>query len=94
MEYAGLGDRGGLLDSDEYKSLYKVNSELWKIEDGIRALDDMHVFDDRFVELARSVYKTNDHRSYLKMMIDKKYKCFIGEIKTYVEDGHGNHNGK
>ena len=40
--------------------LKRINQKLWVIEDDIRLLEKNKKFDIEFIELARSVYKTND----------------------------------
>lgn len=47
-------------------SLKEVNVRLWEIEDQIRDKEKKNEFDFEFIELARSVYKTNDERSKQK----------------------------
>src|SRR5512133_3029135 len=54
---------------DLYKALYKVNCELWDIEDHIRDLERIRDFGRDFVETARAVYIKNDKRSELKREI-------------------------
>ena len=43
--------------------LKSINETLWEIEDDIRKEEYNKQFGERFVELARSVYITNDQRS-------------------------------
>src|ERR1700722_12124479 len=50
--------------------LTKINSQLWDIEDEIRDHERRKDFGQRFVELARSVYRTNDQRSSTKRTIN------------------------
>jgi len=76
----------------DFLYLREVNDKLWKVEDSIREMDSKKAFGNRFVELARSVYRLNDERSRLKRMIDEKYGCPIGEIKSYKEENHGDQN--
>lgn len=66
--------------ADELRS---VNAELWEIEDDIRACEKAHDFGSRFVELARSVYKTNDRRSELKYRINMLLDSEMVEEKSY-----------
>ena len=54
-----------------YQDLFDVNSKLWEIEDDIRECESKKSFDENFIELARSVYKTND----LRFEIKSKIKC-------------------
>src|SRR3974390_1001787 len=48
------------------KRLKSVNESLWEIEDKIRAKEAAKSFDQEFIELARSVYMTNDERGDIK----------------------------
>ena len=40
-------------------------------------------FDNTFIELARSVYFTNDERAKIKLEINKKFGSLIVEVKSY-----------
>ncbi len=66
-------------------SLIEINSKLWLIEDNIRDCERNKNFDQKFVELARSVYFTNDKRSEIKLNINKKFGSKIVEVKSYEE---------
>ncbi|NBV27433.1 hypothetical protein EBS02_00185 [bacterium] len=68
-----------------FTNLYVVNMELWKIEDDIRECEKNQNFDLRFIQLARSVYKTNDKRAAIKKEINLKYGSKIVEEKFYKE---------
>ena len=63
--------------------LIDVNSTLWKIEDQIRDCEKNNKFDQKFIELARSVYITNDKRSEIKLEINNKFDSKIVEVKSY-----------
>lgn len=65
--------------------LESVNSELWDIEDEIRECEREKNFSSSFIELARSVYKTNDLRFALKNEVNNKYGSSIKEVKSYEE---------
>ena len=65
------------------KNLKKVNHVLWNIEDNIREKENFKEFDDEFIELARSVYKTNDKRAEIKKKINLLTKSDIIEEKSY-----------
>ncbi len=67
---------------DEVK-LKEVNLKLWTIEDRLRVLEKEQRFDEEFIELARSVYKTNDLRASIKKEINEKYKSSYQEIKVH-----------
>ena len=67
------------------ESLIEINSKLWVIEDDIRDCERNKKFDQTFIELARSVYFTNDKRSEVKLEINKKFGSKIIEVKSYEE---------
>jgi predicted nucleic acid-binding Zn-ribbon protein len=70
--------------TEEYMNqLREVNQKLWKIEDRLRVLEKEQRFDDEFVELARSVYKTNDQRAEIKRKINEKTNSIYKEVKIY-----------
>ncbi|WP_181706393.1 DUF6165 family protein [Chthonobacter rhizosphaerae] len=64
--------------------LKAVNTALWDIEDHIRDCERAGDFGDRFVELARSVYRTNDRRAALKKDINVALGSAIVEEKSYA----------
>lgn len=64
--------------------LKAVNETLWEIEDRIREKEAAASFDAEFIELARSVYKTNDERSALKKRINAQLRSEITEEKSYA----------
>lgn len=63
--------------------LRSVNEALWIIEDEIRGCERAGDFGPKFVELARSVYKNNDHRAALKRRINERLGSVIVEEKSY-----------
>ena len=75
------------VNSDQIKpfldSLIDINSKLWVIEDDIRDCERDKNFDQKFIDLARSVYFTNDKRSEIKLEINKKFGSQIVEVKSY-----------
>ena len=66
-------------------SLIQINSKLWAIEDDIRDCERNKKFDQIFIDLARSVYFTNDKRSELKLEINRNFGSKIIEVKSYEE---------
>ena len=69
---------------EEYiESLININKILWKIEDDIRDCERKNQFDQKFIDIARSVYFTNDKRSKLKLEINKKFGSELVEVKSY-----------
>lgn len=69
----------------ERAALKAVNEKLWEIEDDIRDEERAKRFGERFVELARSVYVTNDERARLKKVINTKMGSQIVEEKSYSD---------
>lgn len=63
--------------------LFAVNRQLWDIEDAIRQKESSKSFDAGFIELARSVYKTNDQRASLKREINLLVNSPLIEEKAY-----------
>ena len=68
-----------------YLALAKINGQLWDIEDWIRDCERKKRFDKEFVELARSVYITNDKRSEVKKIINLMTSSDLVEEKSYKE---------
>ena len=69
----------------EYEvKLKEVNQKLWKIEDRIREKEKLQEFDEEFIELARSVYMTNDLRAGIKKKINEETQSTYQEIKCYA----------
>ena len=66
-------------------NLRQVNSELWDIEDNIRACEKQQRFDHEFIALARSVYLKNDERAALKRSINELCGSRLREEKYYTE---------
>ncbi len=60
-----------------------VNEALWDIEDRIRVKEAAKAFDAEFVELARSVYVTNDRRAAIKRELNVALESEILEEKSY-----------
>ena len=68
-----------------YKNLKETNKKLWKIEDEIRLCEKNSDFKDKFIQLSRDVYFTNDKRSKTKSEINKILGSNIIEIKQYTQ---------
>lgn len=66
-----------------YRELKFVNEQLWKIEDDIRECERQKDFSDKFIQLARDVYITNDERCDIKKKINIEYGSDLVEEKSY-----------
>ena len=66
-------------------NLKAVNRRLWTIEDELREHERDQKFDDRFVTLARTVYKNNDKRSALNAQINSLLGATMVEKKSYTD---------
>jgi hypothetical protein len=69
----------------KFHDLVNINSKLWDIEDMIRIKEQRNQFDEEFIELARSVYKTNDIRAEIKRDINLLSNSELIEEKSYAE---------
>ena len=64
-------------------SLKDINLKLWDIEDGKRSAEKNNEFGEKFIELARNVYKFNDERAKIKFKINEILNSNIKEVKSY-----------
>ena len=69
---------------DLYHQLVDVNTTLWKIEDELRIIESQKIFDNKFIELSRLVYKNNDIRFTIKNTRNQLTNSEIQEQKDYV----------
>ena len=65
--------------------LKDINLTLWKIEDDIRDCESDKNFHEKFIELERSVYFTNDKRSKIKLEINVLLNSSLVEEKSYKD---------
>ena len=65
------------------KELKEINLKLWDIEDGKRASEKNKDFGEKFIKLARNVYKFNDDRARIKLDINNNLGSNIKEVKSY-----------
>jgi hypothetical protein len=75
---------GLTIDPELWNDLATINRSLWRIEDDIRELERRGRFDAEFIALARSVYRSNDHRAQLKRRINEVHGSLIVEEKAYA----------
>jgi uncharacterized protein YukE len=82
--WAGSVDEDSVI-KDLHSQLKEINEALWEIEDDIRDKERAKEFDERFIELARSVYFTNDRRSQVKKDLNLHLGSVIIEEKSYQD---------
>jgi len=63
--------------------LKSINLKLWDIENGKRLAEKNNDFSEKFIDLARSVYKNNDERSKIKLEINNILDSNIKEVKSH-----------
>jgi hypothetical protein len=73
------------VDTSDFYEMIMVNEILWGVEDSIREKERNKEFDQDFIEMARSVYITNDRRAEIKKQINLKYGSLFVEEKSYKE---------
>ena len=76
-----INDEGKILSFRN--DLKNINLKLWDIEDGKRLAEKNSQFDEKFIELARSVYKFNDERAKIKLAINNALGSNIKEVKSF-----------
>jgi hypothetical protein len=69
--------------SESIEQLKNINLKLWDIEDGKRFAEKNNNFDEKFIKLARNVYKFNDERAKIKLAINNALGSNIKEVKSY-----------
>lgn len=76
-----------LMKNQEVKILYHklldINKKIWDTEDKIREKEQNKQFDQRFIDLARSVYINNDIRADIKKQINISMNSDLIEEKSY-----------
>ena len=80
LKKAGITEK-----SHEFETLLKINLDLWDIEDKIRIKEKEKAFDAEFIELARSVYLSNDKRAEAKKKINLDFGSDLIEEKEYAD---------
>lgn len=68
-----------------HNTLSTINQALWEVEDDLRECERQQRFDDRFIELARSVYRHNDQRAEVKKQINQLLGSELVEEKSYAK---------
>ncbi len=67
-----------------FKSLKKINSKLWVIEDEKRLCEKNSDFSEKFIKLSRDIHFLNDERAKIKLDINNLTGSKIKEIKEYT----------
>ena len=76
-----IKDESAIVDLKE--KLKEINLKLWDIEDGKRKAEKSSDFGNKFIELARNVYKFNDERARIKSEINLILNSNIKEVKSH-----------
>jgi hypothetical protein len=85
LEKARRENLPGLPDLTHLTAQLKAaNENLWETEDAIRDCERDGDFGPKFIELARSVYRTNDRRAAVKRQINELLGSQIIEEKSYA----------
>ena len=83
QDLISIAKKHQVYDAPYVSQLLSINRKLWEIEDDLRVLEKLQDFGETFIELARSVYITNDERARIKKEINEKYKSIYQEIKVH-----------
>ena len=70
--------------SNDFTDLLFINSELWNLENDVRACEKSCQFGNDFINSARKIYLTNDKRADAKASINKKLHSDIFDIKIFL----------
>ena len=71
------------LISKHIEDLKSINLKLWDIENGKRLAEKNKDFGEKFIELSRNVYKSNDERAKIKLSINNSLGSNIKEVKSH-----------
>jgi hypothetical protein len=66
-----------------FTELLSINTQLWHIEEACRLMEKEQQFDSEFIDIARSVYITNDERARVKKQINLTTNSTLIEEKSY-----------
>ena len=81
--------KNSVAEDDTVKQLHRdlkmINEALWDIEDDIRDEERARNFGEKFIELARSVYVTNDQRADAKKKLNIHLGSTLVEEKSYQD---------
>ena len=68
---------------DLKNKLIEINTKLWDLENSKRAAEKKGEFGREFIEDARNVYKLNDERAKIKLIINNSLGSNIKEVKSH-----------
>jgi hypothetical protein len=68
-----------------YYRLQEINSKIWEAEDIVRDKERNKIFDQEFMDTARSIYHLNDERAIVKREINVLSESGIIEEKSYED---------
>ncbi len=68
-----------------YNNLKETNKKLWEFENEIRLCEKNSDFKEKFIQVSRDIYFSNDRRSKIKLEINKTLGSNIKEVKQYTE---------
>ena len=83
QDLIAIAKKHQVYDASYVSQLLSINRKLWKIEDDLRVLEKSQTFHQDFIDLARSVYITNDLRASIKKEINEKYNSSYKEVKVH-----------
>ena len=78
-----VGYKTNVTVHDLVTELETVNEKLWIVEDKLRDKERSKQFDEEFIQLARSVYFTNDERARIKKRLNEVTYSKLVEEKSY-----------
>ena len=74
------------IDVEHYfAKIKKINLDIWSMEENIRHLIRKEKFDSEYIDMARKIHRTNDHRFEIKNEINKVFNSNLLEQKSYPE---------
>ena len=75
-----------------FDELYKINQELWDLEDTIRYKIKNNLFDSSYFECSKNIHMKNDKRYLIKKNINEKYNSELKEEKIHKINNENNIN--
>ena len=86
LELTTICNENPLVNNDDilFTQLYNINNKLWVLEDLIREKSLNKQFDEKYIEYAENIHKTNDERYKIKKQINLKYNSLLVEEKFYT----------